>query len=84
MTNLHQMHEENVETAPDDWTLTTDQMVFMLQYNNPIAEAYANENMDYLRQLETSAEYKTLFGAMSFDEAYDRYECTLEDASADA
>jgi len=84
MTNLHQMHEENVEAAQNDWTLTTDQMVFMMQYNNPIEEAYANDDMDYLRQLEASDEYRALFGEMSFDEAYDRYECTLEDASADA
>jgi hypothetical protein len=75
-----QIHPQNEE---DQWILTTDQMIFMLQYHNPIEAAYENDDMEYLRSLAASEEYKSIFGDMSFDEAYDRYECMLEDDSAD-
>lgn len=66
------------ETAVDEWSLTTDQMVFMLQYHNQIETAYAAQDLDYLRELAASGAFQAIFGDMSFDEAYDRYECTLE------
>ena len=52
-------------------------MLFMLQYHNPVEAAYASDNVTYLRQLEASADYQPLFGKMSWDEAYDRYEESL-------
>ena len=67
--------------APDDeWTLTADQMIFMLQHHNAIEQAYTNDDDAYLEGLTASDEYRVLFGDMSFDEAYDRYECTIEES----
>lgn len=70
--------------SDDDWSLTTDQMVFMMQHHNAIEEAYQNDDMDYLRGIESSAEYRALFGGMSWDEAYDRYECMVEEDCGDS
>jgi hypothetical protein len=68
----------------DDWTLTTDQMFFLMQRHNPILEAYTHDDMTYLDSIENSDEYRALFDNMSFDEAFDRYECTLEADGEDA
>jgi hypothetical protein len=68
----------------DSWTLTTDQMIFMLQYHNAVEAAYANDDMDFLRSLAASEAFVSVFGEMIFDEAYDRYESTLEDDHADS
>ncbi len=65
--------------ASDDWTLTTDQMIFMLQHHNPIEAAYRANNLAFLRELAESKDYRRFFGSMSWDEAYDRYESTLLD-----
>ena len=62
----------------DDWTLTPDQMFFLMQRHNPIFEAYAKDDMAYLDSIEHSDEYRSIFGSMSFDEAIDRYECEFE------
>ncbi len=71
--------QDQVTPQDDDWTLTSDQMLFMLQHHNAIEDAYASDNMDFLRNLAGSNAYKTLFGDMPWDEAYDRYESMLED-----
>ena len=68
----------------DSWTLTTDQMIFMLQHHNAVEAAYANDDMDFLRNLAASETFVAIFGEMSFDEAYDRYESMLEDDRADS
>jgi hypothetical protein len=70
--------QERRETRPsveDDWTLNADQMLFMLQHHNPIEAAYASDDLDFLRELAKSKAYMAAFGAMPWDEAYDRYEC---------
>ena len=74
------MQTQATETGvqQDEWVLNADQMVFMLQHHNPIDAAYEADDMAFLRELEASGEYKAIFGEMSFDEAYDRYECMLE------
>jgi hypothetical protein len=66
------------QVRQEEWTLDADQMIFMLQRHNEIEAAYANEDMTALRELSELEEYLMLFGDMSFDEAYDRYESTLE------
>lgn len=58
----------------EDWTLTTDQMIFMLQHHNAVESAYRVDDMAFLRKLEASSQFKRLFGNMSWDEAYDGYE----------
>lgn len=80
----HQKQIVSFSADEDDWILSSEQMIFMLQYNNAIEVAYENKDMDYLRRLEASDDYKAIFGKMSFDEAYDRYECMLEEDSGDA
>lgn len=57
-----------------DWTLTPQQRAYMDQRKPFIENAYAANDMDFMRDLAASDEYKTLFGGMSWDEAYDRYE----------
>lgn len=78
-----QTHAPQTAVQQDEWTLNTDQMVFMLQHHNPIVAAYEADDLDYLRELANSDDYKAVFGNMSFDEAYDRYECTLETERAE-
>jgi hypothetical protein len=74
------MQTQTNETAvqQDDWTLSADQMIFMLQHHNSIEVAYDADDMEALRELAASDAYKAVFGTMSFDEAYDRYEDMLE------
>jgi len=72
-------HDKPDQIAQDDWTLDADQMLFMLQHHNPIETAYASGDMEFLRELAQSEAYIAAFGDMSWDEAYDRYECMLED-----
>lgn len=74
------MQTQATETAiqQDEWALDADQMIFMLQHHNPIAAAYEADDLAFLRDLAASQDYKTVFGSMSFDKAYDRYECMLE------
>ncbi|TVR21190.1 MAG: hypothetical protein EA396_08860 [Anaerolineaceae bacterium] len=65
------------QNEADDWTLDTDQMIFMMQNHNAIDAAYENDDIGYLNQMASSDQYKAIFGSMSFDEAYDRYECMI-------
>jgi len=65
-----------------EWTLTPHQMLFLMQNNNVIEAAYAEDNVEFLRQFADSEIFKNLFGDMGFDEAYDRYETTLEAGDA--
>ena len=76
MTRLSKPVESEIpETKQsDDWTLTTDQMVYMLQHHNAIETAYRVEDMAALKALAASNEFRVLFGAMSWDEAFDRYD----------
>lgn len=64
-----------------DWTLTDRQFAFLSVRHYTIHRAFECDNMAYLRKLATTPKYLELFGAMSFDEAIDRYECVLEDAA---
>jgi hypothetical protein len=77
---LQHLHEQE----EDDWSLNTDQMIFMLQHHNVIEAAFENDDMQFLRDLADSEAYRSIFGDMSFDEAYDRYEVMLEDDSANS
>jgi hypothetical protein len=70
---------ESKHKEEDDWTLNTDQMIFMLQNHIAIELAFSNNDVEFLRNLEGTKEFQAFFGDLSFDEAYDRYECMLED-----
>jgi hypothetical protein len=67
-----------VQVFDDNWTLNANQMLYMLQNHNVIEAAFAEDDLGSLRQLAVSHEFRALFGDMSFDEAYDRYETMLE------
>lgn len=63
----------------DDWTLTEAQADFMDSRYWEIVTAYDTDDMPTLRAIAASDEYKALFGDMSWDEAYDRFECLCEE-----
>jgi hypothetical protein len=58
----------------NEWSLTPQQMLFMMQNHNALEIAFADDDIKFLRAFGASEEFKTLFGDMSFDEAFDRYE----------
>ena len=66
-------------TAEDDFTLSVEQMVFMLNAISAIEQAEAEGDKQFFIDLKESAEYKFLFGNMSIDQALDRYELTLDE-----
>lgn len=77
-TQIQKQQNESIDE--DDFSLNTVQMVFMINHENAIEQAYAAHDMVFLRQLAASNEYKELFGDMSWDQAYDRYECMSGDS----
>lgn len=66
----------------DDWALTPEQMLFLMQNHNAIETAFAEDDLEFLRTFAASDEFTTLFKDMGFDEAYDRYETMLESDDA--
>lgn len=73
---------KNQTLTENDWALTPEQMLFLMQRHNVIETAYANDDLESLRTLASSKEFTALFGSMGFDEAYDRYETMLESDDA--
>lgn len=57
-----------------EWELTPEQYSYMVARIDFINAAYANEDMALLHELSTTEPYVSLFGSMSWDEAYDRFE----------
>lgn len=68
-----------------DWSLTDEQFAFFERYQ-PLVGMWQKSDNDVIRraidELAHCLEFKTLFGNMSFDEAYDRYE-VAKDYEAD-
>lgn len=58
----------------DDWLLTDEQYAYMMVRRYDIERAYINEDDSFFDEIENSDEYKRLFGDMSWNEAYDRFE----------
>lgn len=81
MTSLSKSASQNTPDTEDnaDWTLTTEQMIFMLENHNIIEQAYSTNDVEALRRLTVSRRYKATFGDMSWDEAFDRYETAIAD-----
>jgi hypothetical protein len=77
-SNLSYSKESVMRDKPDDWVLSVDQMIFMMQHHNEIEDAFDNIDMQALVDISNLKEYKDVFGDMSFDEAYDRYEDSLK------
>jgi hypothetical protein len=72
------IHASTDQTEEDDWSLTVEQMLFMMQHNNEVEIAFEEDDDEYFDTLVESGDYKALFGDMGIDEALDRYECALE------
>jgi hypothetical protein len=65
-----------------DWSLTPEQMLFLMQNHNALETAFAEDNLEFLRMFASSEAFVNFFGSMGFDEAYDRYETMLESDNA--
>lgn len=74
----HTITEHINDIEDDEWILDTDQMIFMLQYHNAIEAAFDADDDGFFEALEQSEAFRSIFGEMTFDEAYDRYECMME------
>lgn len=60
--------------ADESFSLTAKQLVFMINAENAMRKAEAEDDLQFFRDLAASDEYKALFGQMSVDQAIDRYE----------
>lgn len=58
----------------DDWTLTAAQMAFMINVEAAAELAYQNDDNAFFDSIVETEEWKEIFGDMSWDAAYDRYE----------
>ena len=54
--------------------LSATQMGYLMNHHNVINHAFDTNDMDTLHAIAESDEFGTVFGDMSFDEAWDRYE----------
>lgn len=79
---IPQQTQQQIAADQDDWMLTPEQMLFMLQNHNIIERAFADDDLESLREFAAGEEFLALFGDMGFDEAYDRYETMLESGNA--
>lgn len=67
-----------VTTYDDDFGLTTEQMVFMINIHPAAEKADKADNFAFFDTLVASDEWQSLFDNMSWDQAYDRYEIVQE------
>ncbi len=70
-TDTHSVAED------DDFTLNAAQMQFMINAHNAAEAAYAAQDWAVIDEITASAEWRQLFGDMSWDQAYDRYETMM-------
>jgi hypothetical protein len=68
---------QDSKAVDDDFSLNTEQMVFMFNADNALRKAEAEGDTQFFRDLAASPEYKALFGEMSIDQAIDRYELMI-------
>ncbi|MEO8609712.1 MAG: hypothetical protein ABI690_17600 [Chloroflexota bacterium] len=73
---------QNRALSENDWTLTPEQILFLMQQHNVIETAFASDDLELLRTIAASKDFMSLFGDMGFDEAYDHYETMLESVDA--
>ncbi len=74
--------QKQLKHKTNEWTLTPHQMLFLMQNHNALEKAYGDNDLEFLRHFAESDMFKDLFRDMGFDEAYDRYETTLESGDA--
>ncbi len=64
-------------TEDDEFTLNAAQMQFMINAHNAAEAAYATQEWGVIDEITASNEWRQLFGDMSWDQAYDRYEIMM-------
>jgi hypothetical protein len=69
----HGQFEEDL----DDFRLSAEQMVFMINIDTAAELADKEDNYTFFDELVASDEWKKLFGEISWDNAYDRYEIMI-------
>jgi hypothetical protein len=69
--------ETRSEITDDDFTLNAAQMQFMINAHNAAEAAYENQDWTIIDEITASNEWRQLFGDMSWDQAYDRYEIVM-------
>lgn len=72
---------EQASVPEDDFSLNAAQMEFMLRVHNAAEQADANEDYAFFDAIVASEDWKRLFGDMSWDQAWDRYEVMLAPAA---
>jgi hypothetical protein len=80
---VSRLETDQIANNDDNWTLSTAQIIFMLQHHNEIELADENDDEAFFDCFINSDEFRSLFGDMTFDEAYDRYETMLEAGCSD-
>jgi hypothetical protein len=65
--------------ATDEFSLNAAQMEFMLRIHNAAEAADTSEDYDFFDAIVSSQEWKNLFGEMSWDQVWDRYEIMVGD-----
>ena len=69
--------KEGTRQAEDDFTLNTAQMTFMINIDAAAEQADQNDDFAFFDELVASDGWRQLFGDMSWDQAYDRYEIMI-------
>ena len=71
------MSDHAYEPVEDDFTLNAAQMEFMINVEVAVDEADRQDNDTFFDALVASDAWQMLFGDMSWDQAYDRYEIMI-------
>ncbi|MCI0714528.1 MAG: hypothetical protein L0154_30520 [Chloroflexi bacterium] len=69
--------EQTTGQIKDDFVLNAAQMEFMINIDAAAEQADQEGNYDFFDDVVASEEWKSLFGDMSWDQAYDRYEIMI-------
>jgi len=69
---------ENITSQEDDFRLTAEQMVFMINIETAAEQADEADDYTFFDSLVASQEWQTCFGKMSWDQAFDRYEIMID------
>ncbi|MGB1286856.1 MAG: hypothetical protein ACPG7F_10015 [Aggregatilineales bacterium] len=65
------------EQKEDNFILDAAQMTFMLNIDAAAEQADKAGDYDFFDELVASTDWENLFGEMSWDQAYDRYEIMI-------
>jgi hypothetical protein len=66
-----------IEQVNEDFSLNAAQMEFMINIEAAAEQAEQEDNYTFFDEVLDSQEWQTLFGKMSWDQAYDRFEIML-------